>query len=162
MEGTTFFDPEDTVVAPPTPPISSRSGKSLRHITDLINARRGEKGLKAVADLNSTGMTHHAFGPVKKSDVVKTNVAVEDGRELKIPAAILMAGNHEDFDGISGDIRTTGVVQYVVLQRPKRFNSLWLLPTPQQFHDLMNRIECYLLENDVECATAMKLSLIHI
>ena len=101
-DGTTFFDPDNTVVPPPVKQGHSR--KSLRHITDLINARRGEKGLKAVSDLNSTGMTHHSFGPVRKDDVVGTNMVIEDGKEVKIPAATLMAGNEKDFDGISGDI----------------------------------------------------------
>ena len=33
---------------------------------------------------------------------------------------------------------------------------MWLLPTPQQFHDFMNHIECYFLETDIAYASALK------
>ena len=64
------------------------------------------------------------------------------------------------------EVRTRDVVQFVVLARPRTPTSDdgnrpitdWIVPDTGEFHDLVHRAECHMIENNLQCFKARKWS----
>lgn len=56
------------------------------------------------------------------------------------------------------EVRSTGIMQFVVLQRVLRDDSTWVLPTVQQFHDLVGVVELELMKQSMEVLKVLKWS----
>ena len=60
-------------------------------------------------------------------------------------------------------VRARDVVQFVILARkrhpspaPEKVATRWSIPTPQEFYDLLNRSECYMIQKRLPCYKAQK------
>ena len=125
---------------------------TLHYISDLINKRRSEHGADPSRQRATKGLTIHNFGWTKKSDVVQQSTITPDDNDISRVLDIdkLLKGQLSNFPGASGKIRSKGLLQFVVLQRTDRSNSGWMLPSPQQFHDLINSMESEIIAKNLD------------
>ena len=64
-------------------------------------------------------------------------------------------------------VKTRDVIQFVVLAKPRKSTTVtgasapatkWTVPEPNDFHDIINRAECYMIEQKLMCYKARKWS----
>lgn len=58
--------------------------------------------------------------------------------------------------GSGGQIRVTDVIPFVILKWNPETDKSWTIPAPDLFEDLMSRLECVSLEQDIVCFRAYR------
>ena len=130
---------------------------SLDYIAGLINRRKMEHGSDP-AKQRTKGVTFHNFSWTKRSDVVPTPGPDPGGADVTrtLDVGDLVTNQLNDFPGASGQIQSKGLVQYVVLQRADRDGSGWMLPSPQQFHDIVNTVESEIISKKLDFISVLR------
>ena len=128
---------------------------SVRKITALIKQRRKENGFDPERIQKTGGMTAHNFRPVKWTG--KDDSGSRPSSEpTTLGAKDLTSKSTTEFGDLSKVVTSKGLVQYVVLQRVRATKGAWILPTEQQFHDVMNLIECQMLGDGLEIINVLQ------
>ena len=114
---------------------------NIRKIMDMVNDRRRDNGFEPFNNLDESGL-------IEKNDFKRT----ERNKEHSIDESMLdetavfdfreLEREEDRIEGMAGEIRTRGVLQFVLLECRK---GEWVIPDSQTFHDLINRVECNFL-----------------
>ena len=131
---------------------------SLQRITEMINRRKAKHGADP-NKRNPKGLTIHNYQWTRRADVIKSSGAMvsNDPDVLRtFNAGDLIKDPAINFPGASGIIQTKGLIQFVIVQRIDRAGSEWMLPSPQQFHDLVNTMESEIVSQNLDIISVLK------
>ena len=62
----------------------------------------------------------------------------------------------QEIEVANEEIRSKDSIAYVVLKWDTTVDPNWTVPDPYLFHDLLNRVTCYILENDLPCGSVRR------
>ena len=112
---------------------------NIRRIMDKVNDRRRANGFDPVYDLNESSLEEVEVKMVGKEHSIDESMldetAIFDFKDLE---------REEDrIKGMSGEVRT---LQFQFVLLVSAGGKEWEIPDTQTFHDLINQVECTLLQ----------------
>ena len=117
---------------------------NVMRIAELVHQRRVDSRYNPVLNGAETGMTTHNFPAVEGTGGVTQDV---DFDSTQIISAVDLMSLEELGDDVT-DIKTKGVVVYVLLERDSQDQD-WRVPTTQDFFDTLAALECQMMERRI-------------
>ena len=136
---------------------------NFQYIAGLLQRRRDEVGRDrrqrgAVdTDNNNNGMTLHNYAWTKKSEITEPSGSARSrvSAARMFNAQELMEGQEEEFPGVVGQVKSKGLLHFVVLCRVDREGSTWFLPATQVFHDLLCELDAAMMAENLKITEVM-------
>ena len=157
-----FVVPEEGSGSAGTPASLLPPTDSIKYIESLLDRQRSQQKIKSSGPASVKGVVTYNHEWTKKKEVAQAlQQALPKPKNIVrlLGAEELLGAQVGEFKDISGKIRSMGELHFLLLQRVDREGTTWMLPTSQQFHDIINEVECTMIANNRRIAD---LSLIHI
>ena len=137
------------------PALVSATAMEIKAVSDVVNHKCAGGGGEFFAE-NERGVQMYDLDAytTEGEDEDFDDTTVDLDKTVVLEVGKLVAEEIRPEENIK--LRARGSVAFVVLKFDPDHDKHWTVPEPELFHDLMNRVEGGILENDLKCGEAYK------
>ena len=129
--------------------------EAVRGMSEAVN-RRCAGGNGEFFDPDDTAIDNVAMEVVYAGEDDEMDTTAELNTTQVFSIRDLVNEQMEVAEGV--EIRSRDIIPYVVLQWDSEKDTNWTVPDPQLFHDLVNRVESRVMEENLKCGDVLKWS----